>query len=95
MLDLGDVKDVAEININGKPGPQLLLRPYRADVTSLLQDGENTLQITVVNTLFNALSAQGQSANYLPEETNTENGLLQSGLIGPVRLEEMKPDGSL
>jgi hypothetical protein len=95
VLDLGDVKDVAEININGKPGPQLLLRPYRADVTSLLQAGENTLQITVVNTLFNALSGRGRSANYLPEETNTENGLLPSGLIGPVRLEGMNSDGSM
>jgi len=71
------------------------LRPYRADVTSLLQPGENTLQITVVNTLFNALSAQGKSANYLPETTNTENGLLPSGLIGPVRLEELHSDGNL
>ena len=95
VLDLGDVKDVAEIEVNGKPGPQLLLRPYKADVTSLLQDGENTLQITVVNALFNALTAQGPTAYFLPEETNTENGLLPSGLIGPVQLEEMKPDGSL
>ena len=89
MLDLGDVKDVAEISINGKPGPVLLLRPYRANVTPLLQPGENTLQITVVNALFNALSARGPSANYSPEETNTANGLLPSGLIGPVRLEEV------
>ena len=95
VLDLGEVKDVAEIGINGKPGPELLLRPYRADVTSLLQSGENTLQITVVNTLFNAVSAQGRSAIYIPEETNTENGLLRSGLIGPVRLEEMNPDGTI
>ncbi len=89
MLDLGDVKDVAEISINGKPGPVLLLRPYRANVTPLLQPGENTLQITVVNALFNALSVRGPSANYSPEETNTANGLLPSGLIGPVRLEEV------
>jgi hypothetical protein len=95
VLDLGGVGDVAQISINGKSGPDLLLRPYRADVTSLLQTGENALRITVVNALFNALSAQGRSANYLPEETNTANGLLSSGLIGPVRLEEMRSDGSL
>jgi hypothetical protein len=95
VLDLGNVGDVAQVTINGKAGPQLLLQPYRADVTSLLHAGENTLEITVVNTLFNALSAQGQSANYFPEETNTANGLLPSGLIGPVRLEGMKSGGSL
>lgn len=95
VLDLGGVGDAAQININGKAGPQLMLQPYRADVTSLLHAGENTIQITVVNALFNALSAQGLSANYFPEETNTANGLLPSGLVGPVRLEETKPDGRL
>lgn len=95
VLDLGDVGDAAQITINGKAGPQLLMQPYRADVTSLLHDGENTLQITVVNALFNALSARGLSTNYYPEETNTANGLLPSGLIGPVRLEEMNSDGKL
>ncbi len=94
VLNLGDVKDVAEININGKPGPQLLLQPYKADVTSLLHTGENTLRITVVNALFNALSAQGPSAVFGPAEDKPENGLLPSGLIGPVRLEEKTFDGS-
>lgn len=89
-LDLGDVKDVAQISINGKRGPVLLLRPYKAEVTSLLHAGKNTLQVSVTNALFNALSARGPSANYSPEETNTANGLLPSGLIGPVRLVEMK-----
>jgi hypothetical protein len=90
VLDLGDVGNVAEISINGVAGPNLLLRPYRADVTKLLHVGVNRLQITVVNALFNALSAQGPSANYVPEATNTVNGLLPSGLIGPVRLEGIK-----
>ncbi len=88
MLDLGDVKNAAQISINGKSGPAFLLRPYRADVTALLHEGKNKIQITVVNTLFNALSAQGRSLNYRPETTNTPNGLMPSGLIGPVRLEE-------
>jgi alpha-L-rhamnosidase len=90
VLDLGDVKDVAQISINGKPGPILLLQPYRADVSRLLHAGENTLQVTVVNGLFNALSAEGLSQNYRPESTGTANGLLPSGLIGPVRLEEIR-----
>ena len=95
MLDLGAVGDVAQISINGTEGPNLLLKPYSADVTSLLHAGENTLQITVVNALFNALSANGRSANYYPEQTDTANGLLPSGLIGPVRLEEMSTQGHL
>ena len=88
VLDLGSVKDVAEISINGKAGPVLIMLPYKADVSGLIHAGQNTLQVTVVNTLFNSLSAQGPSANYSPEPTNTANGLMPSGLIGPVRLEE-------
>ena len=87
VLDLGDVGNVAEISINGSSLPALMLRPYRADVTKLLHPGENTLQITVVNTLYNALSAKGENLNYSSETTNTPNGLMPSGLVGPVRLE--------
>ena len=87
VLDLGEVKDVAEISINGKTGPVLLMRPYKADVARFVHPGENTLQVTVVNTLYNALSAGGRSAVYHPETTNTANGRMPSGLIGPVRLE--------
>jgi hypothetical protein len=67
------------------------MSPYRTDVRPLLHAGQNTLQITVVNGLFNALSAQGLSQNYRPEKTGTANGLLPGGLMGPVRLEEMRP----
>ena len=87
VLDLGDVKDVAEISIDGKAGPVLLMRPYKADVTGLLHAGGNTLKITVVNTLYNALSANGPSDNFSHEAVETANGLMPSGLIGPVRLE--------
>lgn len=87
VLGLGEVRDVAEISVNGKPLPALIMRPYRADVTRLLRSGENTVQITVVNTLFNALSAKGDDLNFSSESTNTANGLMPSGLIGPVRLQ--------
>lgn len=94
VLNLGDVKDVAEININGRPGPRLLVEPYKADITALLHEGENTLQITVVNALFNALSAQGPNAVFAPEEDIPEGGLLPAGLIGPVRLEAINSGGN-
>ncbi|MHB1795507.1 MAG: glycosyl hydrolase [Acidobacteriaceae bacterium] len=87
LLDLGDVKDVAEISINGKPGPVLLLRPYRAEVTTLLHAGENTLQVTVVNAQYNALAARGADRNFVPGPTDTVNDRMPSGLMGPVRLE--------
>lgn len=87
VLDLGDVGNVAEISVNDKALPALLLRPYRTDVTQLLHSGNNVLQITVVNTLFNGLSAKGDNLNYSSERTNAPNELMSSGLIGPVRIE--------
>ncbi len=54
LLDLGKVHDVAEVEINGitvqKP---LLWRPYRLNVTEMLQPGKNTIVVRVTNTLAN------------------------------------------
>jgi hypothetical protein len=60
------------------------------NVTALLHAGENTLQVTVVNTQYNALSARGPDRNFIPRPTDTANDLMPSGLIGPVRLEEIQ-----
>jgi len=53
----------------------------------MLHGGENNLQITVVNCLFNALIAQGPSAVLASVEDTPGGGLLPAGLAGPVRLE--------
>jgi hypothetical protein len=60
------------------------------NVTALLHAGENTLQVTVVNTQYNALSARGPDRNFIPGPTDRANDLMPSGLIGPVRLEEIQ-----
>jgi hypothetical protein len=53
-LDLGDVRDVAEVSVNGHSFDPLLWSPYRADVTSALHAGANDVVVTVTNTLANA-----------------------------------------
>lgn len=47
ILDLGNVRDVAEVMVNGKHAATLLLRPYQADISSFVQAGENSLEIAV------------------------------------------------
>lgn len=86
ILDLGEVHDVAEILVNGKPGPTLLLRPYRADVTGLVKSGANSLEIVVTNTLYNAISARGDINSFpgMPGLKSEES--MPSGLVGPVTL---------
>ncbi|MGY0021315.1 glycosylhydrolase-like jelly roll fold domain-containing protein [Streptomyces sp. YJ-C3] len=49
-LDLGDVRDVAEITVNGTPVGPRLWAPYRADVTEFLRPGSNDIRVRVTNT---------------------------------------------
>ncbi|MEW1722312.1 glycosyl hydrolase [Streptomyces sp. NPDC093109] len=53
-LDLGEVRDVAEITVNGVQLPTRLWAPYRADVTTALRAGANSVRVRVTNTGANA-----------------------------------------
>ncbi|MFG2357887.1 glycosylhydrolase-like jelly roll fold domain-containing protein [Streptomyces sp. NPDC048521] len=53
LLDLGDVRDVAEVTVNGRTLAPLLWAPFTADVTGLLRTGRNTVRVRVANTLSN------------------------------------------
>jgi hypothetical protein len=54
ILDLGDVRDVAHVSVNGTPAGRLLWAPYRLDVTDALHAGSNEIDVTVTNTPANA-----------------------------------------
>ncbi len=49
FLDLGKVQVMAKVFVNGKSAGILWKPPYRADITSLVHEGENSLKIEVVN----------------------------------------------
>lgn len=84
-LDLGRVRDVAEVTVNGRQAATLLLRPYQADITSLVQPGENTLEIAVTNALFNSMVFR-EPRLFSPGPTENPSGLMSGGLIGPVQV---------
>jgi hypothetical protein len=88
ILDLGDVKDVAEVRINGELVGTLLLRPYRIDITSSVRSGENSLEIAVTNTLYNCMALR-EPRSFRAGGTDNPSGLMPSGLIGPVELKIM------
>jgi hypothetical protein len=91
-LDLGDVKNLAEVRLNGKNLGILWALPFRLDVTDAIKPTGNSLEIEVVNFWPNRIIGD-QS---LPPEkrltrTNirklTKNTpLMDSGLLGPVRV---------
>ncbi|HEX5283398.1 MAG TPA: glycosyl hydrolase [Bryocella sp.] len=89
VLDLGDVREVADVKINGTPVGSLLLRPYTMDITDHIRSGENALEIAVTNTLFNAMALH-TPRTFAPQWTENSSGLMSGGLIGPVCLRYMR-----
>jgi hypothetical protein len=90
-LDLGDVKEVAEVSVNGAPFETVWKVPYRIEVTGTLRTGENKLIIKVTNLWVNRLIGDQQPGaakftftTYKPYEADAP--LLPSGLLGPVEL---------
>ena len=97
LLDLGRVRATATVRINGKAAGIRLAAPYTFDISDLLRAGENSIEVTVHNTLANHYSI-GYPTNFVYD------GHTVSGLFGPVtlrfqgavrlRLEpERRPDG--
>jgi hypothetical protein len=96
FLDLGEVCNVAEVRLNGKPLGVLWTKPFRVEITQALKSGNNDLEIDIVNLWPNRLIGDAQ----LPPEkwfckTNVRKftkdyPLLPSGLLGPVVLESKK-----
>jgi hypothetical protein len=91
-LDLGDVKDLARVVVNGKDLGVLWKAPYRIDVTGVLHPGSNQLTISVTNLWVNRIIGDQQPwslkkyafADFTPYKADSP--LLPSGLLGPIRL---------
>lgn len=91
-VDLGKVMVMAKVKVNGEYAGGVWTNPYRLDITPLLKDGKNTLEIDVVSTWRNRLI--GDAALPQEQRVTTTNfqvlganePLQSSGLIGPVRI---------
>jgi hypothetical protein len=133
ILDLGHVKNVASVRLNGKDLGVLWKPPFRVEVTGVLRPGKNRLEIKVTNLWANRLigdeqepqdcewgSEQTFGYDKTPERTGRpllkvpdwlmqgtprpsksrytfvtydiftkDSPLLESGLLGPVKLEAL------
>ncbi|MFC2141546.1 glycosyl hydrolase [Acidobacteriota bacterium] len=96
-LDLGNVRELAEVFVNGKSAGVLWKAPFRADITALVKPGVNKLKIEVMNMWINRLAGdQDLPAEKKFTRTNItfdgyrgQPGTWQvqpAGLLGPVRL---------
>ncbi len=92
-LDLGAVKNVAEVRLNGKDLGVVWTAPWRVEITSAVRTTGNELQIDIVNLWPNRLigDAKLPSEKRLTETNvkkfKADSPLLPSGLLGPVTLQ--------
>jgi hypothetical protein len=94
-LDLGAVKNLAEILVNGKSMGIVWKTPFRVNVTEALKEGENTLEIKVTNLWVNRLIGDTQPGVEKKITYTTmpfyrvDSPLLPSGLSGPVTIQSI------
>ncbi len=106
-IQLGDVKHIAEVWLNGKPLGVVWTAPWSVEATGAVKPGRNELSVAVTNTWVNrligdarlpaekritrtnvALRAGKREPSFRPfQGFASEDPLVPSGLLGPVRLE--------
>lgn len=92
FLELGDVAVMARVKVNGKDCGIAWRAPFRVDVSKALKPGENQLEIEVANLWPNrmigdAALPEAQRVTWSSWQPYTSNDpLLKSGLLGPVKL---------
>jgi len=99
LLDLGDVRESAQVRLNGRDAGTLIALPFRIHVGAYLKPGENTLEIEVTNLSANRIrDLELRKVDWkIMKDINIVNvhyqkfkpdewPLEDSGLLGPVRL---------
>lgn len=92
VIDLGDVKNIAAVTVNGKSLGTVWKKPFRIDITDALKPGKNTVQVQVTNLWVNRLIGDAQSEVKTKITFTTmpfyqaNSPLLPSGLLGPVQI---------
>ena len=92
-IDLGDVKEVAEVFLNGRPLGIVWTPPYRLKLGNAIRPGENELKVEVTNLWANRLIGDlthPEKGTYtrtnMTQAFKTGDEPLPSGLLGPVRI---------
>ena len=70
MLKADIGKDVLVIKVNGQEVKTCLWKPYAADISAYVHEGENEISLGVVNTLMNLL-----------ESTRNPSGLFKAEIV--------------
>lgn len=92
ILELGTLKNIAEVSLNGKNVATLWTFPFSCKISNYVNKGKNELEIKITNLWPNRLIGDMR----LPEESrhtytnwhpyHADSPLLPSGLFGPVKI---------
>ena len=102
VLSLGDVRESANVRINGKDAGTLYAVPFEIKIGNLLQDGDNTIEIEVTNLPANRIADYDRrgvdwrifheinfvSITYQPTKFDIWH-IMPAGLLGPVTINEI------
>jgi len=95
IINLGQLREMAVVRINGHRFNLLWTPPFELDITDYIVNGKNNLEIDVINLWPNRLIGDGKlpksqrktKTNIIKfDASGAENYLRESGLIGPVTL---------
>ena len=92
LVDLGDVKNIAEVIVNGKNVGTAWKKPFKLDISDAIKTGENTIQVKVTNLWVNRLIGDAQPDVKTKTTFTTmpfyqaNSLLLPSGMIGRVNI---------
>jgi len=85
---------VAKIKINGTDKGVVWTKPFRVDVTNELVDGENRLEVEVINSWYNRVA--GDEMNPRPDQITKTNIVLINDFRGkPTEKISLEPSGLL
>lgn len=95
VLDLGDVRELAEVLVNDRSLGVVWHPPYRVDITDAVRRGSNRIEIRVTNLWVNRLIGDAQPGAQKVTFTvfqpyQPDAPLRPSGLLGPVRLDRVR-----
>jgi len=91
-IDLGEVRNLAEVSVNGRSLGILWKTPYRVDLMNVLKPGANAVEMKVTNPWVNRIVGDRQpnvTKTYTftsPKFYKADSKLVSSGLLGPVQI---------